>query len=290
MIYHLLFVLFLSVCLAILTSEIIGGNARNDGIFLLEIVFFFWLINMAVNDWRQENPSAKELALRKKEKDQVREIKRRGIELQLERQKLKEYKEQEARKKKELEREMYLDKAQAEWNRYSSTIDFNKVDDMTGEDFELAVKIMYQNMGYQAETTPLTGDFGADVLVRIDEDQVSAIQVKRSKTNVGNKAVMEALAGMKHYDATHAIVLTNAMFTNAAKEQAKSANVELIDRDTLFDMWCVAFPSENRLGEFNLDKYEENKLRIHAALYGQDLSNLLGTIRKYYTQSGVHNR
>jgi len=273
------------ICMAILYVDVsLFGKVHSELVHSELGSIFIWGLFFVINSIMKENSSKKELELKQVMKlreieDHRKRIAERQQELaERERERLR--KEELANEQEELERKKYLDKAKEEWDKYSSVNEFNKMDAMSGNDFEFAVKMIYQNMGYRAEVTPLTGDFGADVLVRIDEKQTSAIQVKRSRTNVGNKAVMEALAGMKHYNATHAIVLTNAKFTKAAMKQAKSADVELIDRDILYDMWCVAFPTENKLGEFSLDEYEKNKHKIHTALYGEDLSRQPWNIKK----------
>jgi restriction system protein len=45
---------------------------------------------------------------------------------------------------------------------------------------------------------------------------------------VGNSAVQEASAGAVYWNGTHAVVVTNAEFTKAAKQLASSTNVTLL--------------------------------------------------------------
>ena len=52
---------------------------------------------------------------------------------------------------------------------------------------------------------------------------------------MGNAAVQQALAGMIHYKAKEAWVITTSTFTKKAKELAKSTGVRLIERNELED-------------------------------------------------------
>jgi restriction system protein len=73
-----------------------------------------------------------------------------------------------------------------------------------------------------------------DLLLNIDERRV-AVQLKRYTGPVGNAAVQQALAGMIHYKAKEAWVITTSTCMKKAKELAKSTGVRLIDRSELED-------------------------------------------------------
>lgn len=60
-----------------------------------------------------------------------------------------------------------------------------------------------------------------------------AIQTKCYSGTVGNHAIMEAVAGAKHYGATKCMVVTNSSFTKSARELAESNKVVLWDRKIL---------------------------------------------------------
>ena len=54
--------------------------------------------------------------------------------------------------------------------------------------------------------------------------------------SVGNSAIQEAAAAMKHYGCTKAIVVTTSYFTTEARELAKSNSVKLVDKDELVQL------------------------------------------------------
>jgi restriction system protein len=61
------------------------------------------------------------------------------------------------------------------------------------------------------------------------EDIRVCIQCKRYSKPVGNKAVQEIVAGMTHWNGTHAVVVSNAGFTKAAQKLAESTGVFLVN-------------------------------------------------------------
>ena len=79
---------------------------------------------------------------------------------------------------------------------------------------------------------PKSGDQGVDLLLNIEKRRV-AVQLKRYTAPVGNAAVQAAFAGMVHYKAQEAWVITTSSFTKSAVDLAKSTGVRLIDRTEL---------------------------------------------------------
>jgi restriction endonuclease Mrr len=109
------------------------------------------------------------------------------------------------------------------------------IDIMSGEAFELCLSDLYEKMGYVVESTPVTGDQGADLIITKHGIR-SIIQAKRYSGTVGNSAVQQAIAALSYYQGNKAVVITNNYFTKSAVKLAKSANVELIDRDKLHSL------------------------------------------------------
>ena len=103
---------------------------------------------------------------------------------------------------------------------------------MTGVEFENFMANVFAKKGYPVQLTPASGDQGVDLLLTIDERRV-AVQLKRYTGPVGNAAVQAAFAGMFHYKAKEAWVITTSSFTPGAKQLAKSTGVRLIDRTEL---------------------------------------------------------
>lgn len=101
---------------------------------------------------------------------------------------------------------------------------------MSGIEFERLVAERLTDAGAEVRVTPPTGDQGADLIVCHNGETI-VIQCKRSASTVGNKAVQEAYAGRKFYDADHAWVVSDAPFSRSARQLASSLSVQLIDFD-----------------------------------------------------------
>lgn len=110
-----------------------------------------------------------------------------------------------------------------------------QVDKMSGEDFELLLANLFTQMGYTVRTTPTTGDYGADLLL-FSNTNVTVVQAKRYKSNVGVSAVQEIVSAKPVYSASHAVVVSNAEFTKAAQNLALANNVRLIGRTELANL------------------------------------------------------
>ena len=111
-----------------------------------------------------------------------------------------------------------------------------EIDAMSGRDFERFLVQLFRRLGYTARHVGGNGgDFGADLLVEKGERKI-AVQAKNYQSNrVGNDAVQQAIAGAAYYDCDEAMVVTNAQFTRAARQQAEGSNlqVHLWDRKVL---------------------------------------------------------
>lgn len=114
-------------------------------------------------------------------------------------------------------------------------LQMDDVDNMTGVEFEKYIADLFRRQGYLFETTALSGDLGVDLII-IKDGIRTAVQAKRYSKPVNQAAVREAVAGMKHYQCTEAMVVTNSRFTKLASQLAKSNSCELIDRDKLAAM------------------------------------------------------
>lgn len=112
--------------------------------------------------------------------------------------------------------------------------DLSEIDRMNPFKFEEYICKIYQQLGYNAKCTPKGKDYGADVLIQ-NGGYKAAIQVKRYniKHATGIKAVQEVIAALPYYNVQNGIVITTSYFTQAAKNLAESADIELIDRDKL---------------------------------------------------------
>jgi HJR/Mrr/RecB family endonuclease len=113
-----------------------------------------------------------------------------------------------------------------------SGIEFDKIEEMDGVEFEELIANLFEQKGYSTNVTSATGDQGADVIAEKGLEKV-AIQAKRYSGKVSNSAVQEVVASMEHYDASDGIVITNSKFTSSAKDLASSNNIELWNGEKL---------------------------------------------------------
>lgn len=107
------------------------------------------------------------------------------------------------------------------------------VDRLPGEEFEVRLAHLFRQVGYRVDTTPRTGDFGADLLLTAPDGQTWAVQAKRHDQPVGVKAVQEVIAAVAYYNLHCGMVVTNSTFTPAAREMAQRTGVALWDRAEL---------------------------------------------------------
>lgn len=109
--------------------------------------------------------------------------------------------------------------------------------------FENFLEEVFQELGYVVETTNVTGDQGGDLIVVKDGHRI-AIQVKGYLHSVSNSAVQEAHTAKDYYKCEACAVITNSLFTPAAKDVANRVKCILVDEETLpplimgaIDLW-----------------------------------------------------
>lgn len=124
----------------------------------------------------------------------------------------------------------YLKKLETGSVKKKYTMDI--IDVMSGVEFEKLISEIFRFYGFETTLTPKTGDQGIDIVAKKCNTTI-AIQAKRYNKSVGNHAIMEAVAGMKHYNADRAIVVTNNYFTESAEILAEENNVDLWNRNIL---------------------------------------------------------
>ncbi len=91
---------------------------------------------------------------------------------------------------------------------------------MSGTEFEDYVARGARACGLPVMMTPLTGDWGVDLVVGRRPDRL-AIQCKRTSRPVGPAAVQEVVAGAPMHGCTRTMVVTNNDFTAAARRLAE---------------------------------------------------------------------
>jgi hypothetical protein len=104
--------------------------------------------------------------------------------------------------------------------------------EMSGLEFEDYVARVARSCGLPVIMTPLTGDWGVDLIVGLRPNRV-AIQCKRQARPVGAGAVQEVVAGAPMQDCAKTMVVTNHEFTPAAYKLAELHGCELVGRAEL---------------------------------------------------------
>lgn len=100
------------------------------------------------------------------------------------------------------------------------------------DEYEHTIARFFFDKGYSVKKTPVTGDFGADLIMN---DTIS-VQVKHYAKPVGPHAIQEVLGSMKHYGTLKAFVVANSGFTKEAVTMAIENAVELYKiPETLYD-------------------------------------------------------
>ena len=118
-------------------------------------------------------------------------------------------------------------------------------DIISGEHYEILCRNLLQGQGWQVETTPATGDQGADLIADRDGRRV-VIQCKFYSKPVGNKAVQEAYAALGFHAGDQGAVVSNAIFTRSAKQLADATGVLLLHHDQLADLDRLLEPAGRR--------------------------------------------
>lgn len=99
--------------------------------------------------------------------------------------------------------------------------------EMTGLEFEDRVAHVARSCGLPVIMTPLTGDWGVDLIVGHRPNRI-AVQCKRLARPVGAGAVQEVVAGAPMQDCSRTMVVTNNEFTPAARKLAELHGCELV--------------------------------------------------------------
>jgi restriction system protein len=98
---------------------------------------------------------------------------------------------------------------------------------MSGTEFEDYVARVARGCGVPVIMTPLSGDWGVDLILGRRPDRV-AVQCKRLGRPVGPGAVQEVVAGAPMQDCTRTMVVSNQEFTPAARRLAERHGCVLV--------------------------------------------------------------
>ena len=103
---------------------------------------------------------------------------------------------------------------------------------MTPTDYELHCALLLRSVGWDAQTTKASGDQGTDVIALRGGIKL-VLQCKLYSRPVSNDAVQEISAARLHQQADHAAVVSNAAYTAAAQQLARTNGVFLLHHEEL---------------------------------------------------------
>jgi len=213
-------------------SNVTLGIAIVIYLIVVGVLVWTWVRLVVIPKRKAEEERKQHLQQRlaEQEEERRREARKREEQEEERRRRAQQWAE-EQRKKQEREEQERAEQIEALLQRDTFR---DSVDYMSGTEFENFMANVFSKKGYPVQLTPGSGDQGVDLLLNIDERRV-AVQLKRYTAPVGNAAVQQALAGMIHYKAKEAWVITTSTFTKKARELAKSTGVRLIDHNELED-------------------------------------------------------
>jgi hypothetical protein len=102
-----------------------------------------------------------------------------------------------------------------------------KFSSLSGSDFELLLKRLFEAKGYIADLSGGVGDQGCDLVIQKGDRRI-AVQAKAWRGHVGNEAVMQVVSSKKMYNCPEAMVVATSDFSREAHAAAKANDVILV--------------------------------------------------------------
>lgn len=113
-------------------------------------------------------------------------------------------------------------------------ITLSDIDKMTGHEFEEYLYVLIKALGYETYLTKKSRDFGADLLFRDGEGQLTVVQAKRLSEKLGLEAVQQIYTAQAYYLAEKALIITTAeQASDPCRKLAAATKVKIIDREQL---------------------------------------------------------
>jgi restriction system protein len=163
------------------------------------------------------------------------------------------------------------------YGTYSEVEEWRKIDEAQQNDFlewhprdfEKFIADLFRRMGYQADLTPYSRDYGADIVLEKDNRRL-IVQIKKYSPDhlVEYEEVKNTLGALPHFRADKAIFLATSDFTDEARALEKSCLIELWNRnmlEELIDKYFLREKSETKEFAKDLDAKteEENEVDIY---------------------------
>jgi len=123
----------------------------------------------------------------------------------------------------------------------------------TPGEFEGIVAKMYRQMGYSVKQTPMSNDFGRDLILSRNGKTIF-VECKRYARDkpIGRPALQKFYAAIKTMKADSGIFVTTSEFAATAMKFAEENSIELIDGPKLAALMMRAFPTGPDAQEYRL--------------------------------------
>lgn len=121
-------------------------------------------------------------------------------------------------------------------NKFIQSTPIEKIDSISGYDFENYVSTLFESAGFDCKATPKSKDNGVDLIATKDGISVSIQTKLYYHHKVSNSAVQEVYTGADYFGTTLSLVVTNWYFSSPAISVAEKLNVGLIDRTALTNL------------------------------------------------------
>lgn len=116
------------------------------------------------------------------------------------------------------------------------SITINKIDTLSGVEFEKFVADFFDYLGYKTTLTVASGDNGIDIISKSRRYSIGIQTKLYYNHNVNNKAIQEVYSGKNYYNLDYALAITNWKFSAPSLNLAKTLKVGTIDRKGLEHM------------------------------------------------------
>jgi HJR/Mrr/RecB family endonuclease len=119
----------------------------------------------------------------------------------------------------------------------SKSLSLLDIDRLNPNLFEASIAALYKKQGFEIYLTPYSNDKGVDVVV-LKNGENYLIQVKQTKSLVGNEAIQEICTAKNYYENEFSeqfnlLTVTNNDYSSSAKILAKINNIQLFNRNHL---------------------------------------------------------
>lgn len=104
-------------------------------------------------------------------------------------------------------------------------------------EFEEAIGVMYESLGYNVKLTPFTDDRGKDLIIHKDSKKY-VVECKRyaKDKKIGRPALQKFFAAISEEKAVKGFYVTTSSFTKTAMDYAGNNNIELVDGRELINI------------------------------------------------------